>query len=773
MADEIEEIIGNFEHSIFLLEKNGGSTTEIVAIYRKMQEAVHAQADKYRALGLDDNSDYIQELQKQWWDYQDNIQEVIVASYDTAAGERENAITLTENWLENAIANRNLGDVEKYAGDIVAYYKQMQDIIHEQAEYYRSQGYSDTSDEVSELSDLWWQYADNIQEVKQRVIDNLVEMVESASDAVDEIQSVYDTLHNAADEYASGGYITIDTLQDIISMGAQYMQLLTDENGQLVINEERINAVIAARTQELALENAMVYVERLRLAAQEGSIEDLNNLLYVTTDTTNATWGLVYAELALMRQTGDLNDSQYSAALHNIQSLQSLANNAIRGIGSVADATATELNEMKAGLDDILQYVMDMLKQRIQDQIDALEDMKSAYRDIIDLRKEALEAAKDEADYQDEVADKIKEIAKLQERINALSLDDSRDAQAQKSQLEEEMYELQKELADKQADYAVDAQTGALDDMADAYEQEKDKEIAILEESISSYQKLYDMAIAYIESNWDTLYSELIAWNTEYGSELNSTLTTAWENALAAAQRYGSYVSALNSIETDISSASGDSHNDNLGDSSYDSSYSKEESIHSIIKEMYRNSRAYGSADAAGKEYLDKRNLTLGAMLAQYGITAVRGNDGVWYINRVGGELLYEKYKKYIYHKGGIVGDSPTLKQNEVMAVLEKGEVVLDAKKEQELFRIIDFATSLSDKFGKLIDSIGYNRIFNGTQNGAPETSELVPVSESKNASVQFGNVYIYGANDETVEKHREINRQFANEVLKQLNIKR
>ena len=37
-------------------------------------------------------------------------------------------------------------------------------------------------------------------------------------------------------------------------------------------------------------------------------------------------------------------------------------------------------------------------------------------------------------------------------------------------------------------------------------------------------------------------------------------------------------------------------------------------------------------------------------------------------------QLLYDKYRKYIYHKGGIAGDNPTLKQNEIMAVLEKGE---------------------------------------------------------------------------------------------------
>ena len=638
------------------------------------------------------------------------------------------------------------------------------------------------NEQNQENSESWMGLRNSIREAKIAIIDNLKQIVTDASDAVDEIQNVYDTLKAAADEYAeNGGFISVDAFQDIIALGPQYMQYLRDENGLLVINEENINKVIIAKTRQLAAEQALTYVERLRLALEEGSIENLNTLLYATTDATDATFGLAYAQLELMHAMGDLDDQQYAAALHNIQSIESLANTAIASVGQVAGESSEkmreELENMKSGVDDILKYVMDMLKHRIQQQIDALEDLKDAYGDIIDLRKEALDAAKQEADYEDEVAEKVKEIAKLQERINALSLDDSRDAQAQKIKLEEEMAELQKELSDDQNDYAVDAQKEALDDMKEAYEDEKDAEIAALEETISSYQKLYDMAIDYIENHWNTLYDELITWNTEYGSVLNSEITEAWNNCLAAAQRYGSYVSALNSIDADIEAAGsggsskGPGNNTVVGNSNHSTS-TKEDSIHAIIKEMYSNSQEHHTASKERKAWLDNRNLQLGTMLAQYGVNTHRDN-GTWYMDG-SKQLLYDKYKRYIYHRGGIAGDNPTLKQNEIMAVLEKGEAVLDEQKERGLYRLVEFATTLSDKFSELIRSSGLSNALTGPGGVADVKPDAPPnVTSSEKVSIEFGDTIIYGANEDTVEQHRAITRQQANELLEKLNIKR
>ncbi len=449
-ADTNDLWISNLEH---LNELTADSKGE----YDTLQEATNALREDTEDLietitGLNDsNRDGVET----WRELRQSIVETTVSMYENAVQARQNAVALAENGLNNAVETQDLGNVKLHAAAIIAEYQGMQKTIHDEAEYYRSLGYADTSDEVSRLSDLWWEYADNIKAVKQQVVDCLIDMVEEAHGLVDEAQSVSDTLHDAANEFAANdGFISVDTYQAILELGPQYMQMLENENGLWEINEERINDVVAARTRQLAVENAMAYVERIKLAAQEGSIEDLNNLVFATTDAANSTWGLVYADLELMRVMGDLNDSQYQAALHNIQAMQDLAENAISGIGKVTGAakdglqnTLDELEKMQDGAGDLVDYVMDMLKHRTEQQVDLLEDMKDKYGEIIDLKKESLDATKDEQDYQKELSKKLKEMAKLQERINALSPDDSRKAQAERAGLLEEMAELQEELA--------------------------------------------------------------------------------------------------------------------------------------------------------------------------------------------------------------------------------------------------------------------------------------------------------------------------------------
>lgn len=465
---------------------------ESVADYIAWLDAAYQEAYKNGEIELED-----------YYKYQEEVFDKVKSMLDDVREEHENAITLTQNWLDNAIADGDRGKITQYTSEIVAHYKAMQEELHKEAEYYRSLGYSDTSDEVSKLSDLWWDYYDKIKTVSadawQQVIDN-------ANDALDSVTDLYDTLKDAAQEYAENGNISVKTLQSIYKLGVQNLAYLQDENGQLVINEENIQKVIAARTQQMAIETALNYIQQLRTALTNEDTAALNNLIFATDVAANSTWDLVYAQLQLL----GLSDEQYNNVLQRINAMRSLTDMAVTSIGRVDTSAKEALEETSTALEDLLKYVEEMIKQEVENQISALEDQIDKYREIVDLQKKSLDLEREKDKYTKDVTEKTKSIAELQVRIAMLDLDDSREAQAEKRKLQEQLAEEQSDLAETQADHAYEATSDMLDNMADAYEDEKNKEIEILQDSISSAEKIYQMAIDRINNHWSTLYDDLL-----------------------------------------------------------------------------------------------------------------------------------------------------------------------------------------------------------------------------------------------------------------------
>ena len=808
LKEEVQELLDKLEHKIYIAEEEREDPYKIVAYYKQIQQEAHKAAERFRAKGAAEDSEWIRDMQKKWYEARDSIIDTMKDMYDKITSEHENAVKLAERSLDrlldtdklersftraqrkifnsaklsqnilNGVAKKGNplagifsgiadsfetktvdtifssidGDaIESTLNGIIDHYREAQKNLHKEAQFYRGMGYSDLSDEVADLSDQWWEYEDAVKDVKQKVIDYLSDIVDAASDSVDTIQDVLDTFKDAAKEYSTnGGFISVDTFQEIMKLGPEYLGYLQDENGLLTINEEAIKKVIKAKNEQLALESAAAYVESLRLALQENDVVSLNNLLNATADLTEVQWGSVYAQLAML----DLTKEGYQKAVAQIDMRRKLLSNVQEGVG-------IDVDDMKDGVDEIFDYVKEMIKDNIDRQVDALEELKDKYSEIIDKKKESLQLTKDEADYQDEVADKVKEMAKLQEKINALFLDDSRESIAKRKDLEEQLADLQKELASDQADHAYDKQTDNLDKMQESYEKEKDAEIKKLQESIQSAERLDAAARKYIKENWNNLYTTLETWNEEYGSHLTKELQTSWSKALDAAKQYGDYLTALDAIGSGGTNANKTGSSNVLGDSSK-ADISNEDHIKYIVDQMEKNSAAWFGASEAKQKELNEANLQLSNALRQYGEDPKRVN-GTWYASD--GTLLYEKY-----HTGGVVGDASTLRQDEMMAILQKGEIVLDKPKQQSLDSILKVmsaitsglsASALPDlsKTAQMPVS-GVNR-------------EVITIPRENITNVTFGDTIIKGADGDTVKQHEAVSRRMVNDIIEVLKIKK
>ncbi len=61
------------------------------------------------------------------------------------------------------------------------------------------------------------------------------------------------TLKDAIKEYNKEGYISVDTFQSIIGLGAEYLKYLVDEDGSLKLNAQSLQELTIARVSKIWL----------------------------------------------------------------------------------------------------------------------------------------------------------------------------------------------------------------------------------------------------------------------------------------------------------------------------------------------------------------------------------------------------------------------------------------------------------------------------------------------------------------------------------------
>lgn len=422
--------------------------------------------------------------------------EEIKSAFDDLNTTMEHSIYLEQQYYNVADSEYDYDGMKQALQNQVGYYKQIQAAAESAMEqvraYYRSKGMSDAvieqQSEIQALQKAWWEAANSIDESLDKIATAIRDKL---SKEVDDIQNAWSSLQKAAEEYSSTGVISIDSLQAIISAGVEYVSLLKDENGQLVLNEDAVSAVLEAKTQQLAVESALSYVEQVRNALMQNNVTELNRLLDVTSVTASSTWDLVYAQAALL----NLNGNQYNQLINNINKFRSIATTTVKTIRKqVRNSVQNETKDYKSALDDVLKLVEDLIKYEHEQMVDALEDQRDAYQALIDKKKELLQQTKDEEDYESNVSKKLKEISRIQDQINRLSLDDSREAAAKRASLEEELADLQESLADYIGDYASGKNEETLDKAAEDYSQYIDERIKKVEDEVSSEEKIYRLA---------------------------------------------------------------------------------------------------------------------------------------------------------------------------------------------------------------------------------------------------------------------------------------
>lgn len=96
-----KERIEILEHELFLMEKQGASEEDRIKKLKEIQNVIHEQADWFRKQGVDENSEYIRELNKQWWGYQDDIEDLENQITENKRDAFDERLEISENYIED------------------------------------------------------------------------------------------------------------------------------------------------------------------------------------------------------------------------------------------------------------------------------------------------------------------------------------------------------------------------------------------------------------------------------------------------------------------------------------------------------------------------------------------------------------------------------------------------------------------------------------------------------------------------------------------------
>ena len=167
---------------------------------------------------------------------------------------------------------------------------------------------------------------------------------EKVSDGLDSIQSAYNSLSDAVEQYNNTGYLTLDSLQAILSLEPEYLALLQMENGQLSINQAAAEAMIQAKLAEAeanAIQSAMTQLETL---AKEAATKATNDN---ATAATNAITSL----------------GNYSSALGTVAQDAIVAAGAVSALNNAVDGakevgvSEEDINAVMSNLDTYLSLI--------------------------------------------------------------------------------------------------------------------------------------------------------------------------------------------------------------------------------------------------------------------------------------------------------------------------------------------------------------------------------------------------------------------------------
>lgn len=479
------------------------------------------------------------------------------------------------------------------------------------------------------------------------------------------------------------------------------------------------------------------------------------------------------AQAQLASLTGSLSQlntgyNNASNAVQNFTSAQNgssnATNNATKALQDQKEALEEQrdlLNDQIDAVNDLIDLVVEMIKKEKDLEKEGLQEQLDTYKKLIDSQKELLSLKEDEYNYEKSLNEATGNVDRIQAKIDALRYDDSAEANAKRLKLYEELNEAQAELDELNHEREISLQEKALDDEYKRYEEQLNKQIKAIDDYLSKEGQIRQDAMALIDKKSQELYNRLLQYNRQYGDGVDQTITDAWNKAYAALGQYGggvmSFLSQVNSILASL-----DTQIDSLADAISNASASTG-GLSSGLGTAAGNAAGLTYALAAANQQLANQNYLTAEQIALIKAKrqAERGEQNTTTsINS--GKVLVDRNIEMKYHTGGVVGEAGygqrytghSLKPDELLAVLQKGEVVMTREHQANLTNFIKGAFETP-----VPEMVGVSR-YKAANTGSTGTV----------GQIVMGDVIVNGnADNNTVDEIRKVQEKLVNKVFEKI----
>lgn len=333
----------------------------------------------------------------------------------------------------------------------------------------------------------------------ETTLEEINENLKELNSNIDNFQSGVDTVIGAVNEFNSNGYLSIDTLQKLASVGYEYLSVLDFTSQGISVNNERLQSLLTAQGNNIdaMLQQAaaadIVKAVQYEIATANGDVEATTKQATraeseLTQQAMNMAGSLLAGTmsatefnraLGIMTQGQDVNMARLTAKINDIISTYSALG---RQMSSISSNVGAWSNAAASGASSAAKAAESAQKKALEARKKAIEEEKKAIKEKYDAEIEALRSVEAE---NDRIRKKEEYYRKRQEILD----DIERAATRSGIEYREQEADARKRLEDLDREWLQTLQDWNIEDKIAELEAMRDAEIAALDEQIKLIEK--------------------------------------------------------------------------------------------------------------------------------------------------------------------------------------------------------------------------------------------------------------------------------------------